>query len=413
VSLQDGDTVKAGDTVLTVSVQFPASCAECGESLDVYLSSSKGKQRDVVVFCDRCWQERCRESKGVEARLEPKDLIRGTCGVCGKEVEVEGAARPVGEHVCAACQARMLKKKGLLQKLLHTTSQSGRPEGIPAIRDYELRKSIGKGRLGTVYVARGKADRRQVAMKVIFSSGFSDAALSSQLNRCLEEVRSLRHPNLVEVLDYGSASGLYYIVTEYSEFGNIKRLIERRRGKLGLTEALPLMQQALESLAFIHQRGFFHGDLKPQNLLLMGREGAWRACISDMKLLSSIEELGLAGTITSEDPDVLPFTPRELLTGSGVAGPTADVWSIAAIFYYMLTGRIPTERKRETDRLASLIEPSIMPTGQRSPDLMPELAQLIDDSLNLDPRQRPSDAQQMLERLRKVQVRVVHLTIAQ
>jgi hypothetical protein len=413
VPLQDGDAVKAGDTIFTVGIQIPVCCSTCGKAMDLYRPASRPGSEEGAVFCGDCWQEHCRTGKRAETRIGAKVPVRKNCNVCGKSVESEGVARSDSEVVCPSCQAKMLKKKGLLQKHLHETSQSGRPDSIPSIQKYELRKSIGKGRLGTVYVARSKVERRQVAMKVIFSSGFADSAVSGQFNRRIEEIRNLRHPNLIEILDYGSASGSYYIVTEYSEFGNIKRLIERRRGKMGLTEALPLMQQALEGLAFIHEKRFFHGDIKPQNLLLMGREGAWRACISDTRLLTSFQELGLAGTITEEDPDALPFTPRELLTGSGVAGPTADVWSIAAIFYYMLTGRIPHDRKRETDHLVSLIEPSIIPAGQRSPDLMPELARLLDDSLSLDPRQRPADAQQMLERLRKVQVRVVHLTIAQ
>jgi hypothetical protein len=412
ISLDDGDTVKTGDTAFAVGLELPVPCSSCGCSLDLYCRASKSLLRNCAVFCERCRQNLRMESEGQVTRIAVKPSIRIHCSVCKKDLTAESDSWRQGEYVCPSCQEKMLKKKSLLQEVLNTTSQSGRREGIPSIRNYEIRKSLGKGRLGTVYLAKGKGEKRQVAVKVIFSTAVSNTVVPELFNSRLQEIRALRHPNLIELIDHGSASGSFYLVTEYCEFGNISRLLARRHGKLGLPEALPLMQQALEGLACIHHKGFSHGDLKPQNLLLAGQEGAWVVRISDFGLLGCLQELGLGGTLASEDPVALAFTPRELLTGSGSPGPAADVWSIAAVFYHMLTGTIPHKRKIESDPLASLIEPVILPAGERNADLLPEIAQLLDDCLKLDPRQRPRNAQEMLDRLRKIQVRVVRLTLA-
>jgi len=412
ILLHEGDVIKAGDTMFRISLEAPVLCTGCGESVNLYTAGAKNNSVRQKVFCEDCWEQLRRESKEFVRSVEAMASVRSICTVCDKEVATEAGPWKLGEFICERCRSKMVKNKNLLQKLLNTTSSSGRPDWKCALKDYDIRKHLGTGRLGPVYLARGKKDRRQVAVKVIFSSTVQDPGTVAQYNSMLEDIRGMRHPNLLEPVDYGSAGGAFYCVTEYCDSGNISHLLAKRRGKLGLHEALPIMEQALAGLAFIHQEGLFHGNLKPGNILLAGADGSWNVRIADFGLPGIFRELGLGGLIASEDPAALAYTPPELLTGAGIAGPLTDVWSIAAIFYHMLTGCIPHERKREVDPFASLIEPVIVPSAERTPDIVPEVANLLDDFLKLNQHQRPQNAGEMLERLRKIQVRVVRLTLA-
>ena len=161
--------------------------------------------------------------------------------------------------------------------------------------------------------------------------------------REIENMRRLRHQHIVNFLDYGSVGGVFYILLEYCEGGNVSDLMSRHGGRFGLDEARPIMLQVMEGLAYAHKKGFVRRDLKPQNILLTGKEIPLTAKIADMGLAKNFAQAGLSGmTATGSFAGSFPFMPREQVTNFKFVKPVSDVWSMGATFYNILTDQFPS-----------------------------------------------------------------------
>jgi hypothetical protein len=410
--LHHGDTIKAGGTTFTIGVELPVACASCGNPTGL-CSPLRGEKGASVGICYLCWRILSREAAPQEKASSHAAPICIKCSLCSKDVTAEAGSWKRGEYLCIACRTKVAGNKKVLKRFLDTTSHPSTKEGIPSIKAYQFKKSLEHGNLGIVYLARDKSNKRDVTVKIVLSKVVADAASQAELFDRFEIIRNLRHPNLVEVLDYGSAGSAFYVVSEYCEGGNIRQILARRDNKLGMHEAIAIMMQALEGLAFVHRKGLHHGNLKPENLLLSGQEGKWIARLSDVHQHCSLQLAGFGDASLAERTDDLSFIPHEMLMGSGSASPSSDVWSMTAIFYYMLSGQLPQEIPGDKEGLASLVDPVFVPIRKRCSNITPELAQLVDDSLKLNPALRPQSASEMLERMKKIQARVVRLTLAQ
>lgn len=406
MQLHHGDKIQIGDTVLEVAVEAPVGCAVCGQSTRLCAPLIRGASAQTAL-CDSCL---ALALDNVRREAAVASVAKVICDLCKKDVGAESGPFRQGNYICEACRARMAEDKTVLKKFLDTTSHSWKRGGAPPIRDLEFRKTLGRGRLGTSYLARDKGGKRQVVVKVVFSKAIPDTVTQPELLSQFSQIRSLRHPNIVEVIDFGSAGNTFYVVSDYCTAGNVGQLMARRKGRLGMNEAAPIMLQILEGLAFAHKNGLFHGDLKPENILLNGDEGKWVARISDLGLSRTLQQAGIGNMLSMESASDFPFTPSELLTGSGTPGPASDVWSIAAVFYFMLAGRLPHDSQPEMDPLGTQIESPIVPISERCPDMMPEFAQLIDGSLRSG-ASRYRNADEMLAAMRKAHNKVIRLTL--
>jgi serine/threonine protein kinase len=147
-----------------------------------------------------------------------------------------------------------------------------------------------------------------------------------------------------------------------------------------------LMSDVLAGLAFAHDRGFVHRDLKPDNVLL-AEDGTAR--IGDFGLAKSFQNAGLSGmTATGAVAGTYHFMPREQLTSFRAARPESDVWSAAATFYYLLTGELARNFDDQSDPLATILRGGVVPLRQRDPALPEELAAVLDRALTDDPALR-------------------------
>jgi len=215
--------------------------------------------------------------------------------------------------------------------------------------------------------------------------------------------RSLRHQNLVEFLAHGSAGSGFYCVLEYCPGGSVFDLMTERGTSLTLAEAGQIVSQALAGLAYAHQQGFVHRDLKPQNILLTAKSGG-TAKVADFGLAKNFQKAGLSGmTVTGDVAGTFTFMPREQLVDFKYCKPVSDVWSAGATLYFMLTSTTPRDLPADrTKAAAAILHGPIVPIHQRVASIPDGIARVIDRALANDTRIRYQTAAEFRAALVKV-----------
>jgi serine/threonine-protein kinase len=177
--------------------------------------------------------------------------------------------------------------------------------------------------------------------------------------------------------------------------------MEQCGGKLILGQARPLMFQCLDGLNHAHRRGLVHGDLKPQNILLHCEKRKRIGRIADFGLARILDLAGWSGmTTTGRSSMDLRFTPRECITGLRGGAPHSDQWSMAAVFYYMLTGQ-PPHKFSARDPIAVILHSKTVPIRDWDSKVPRPVAQVIDRALSSDPERRFRDTAQMKAHLKR------------
>jgi len=212
---------------------------------------------------------------------------------------------------------------------------------LPEVPGLVLEEEIGRGGMGVVYRARRTADGRAVALKLI------PGAEHARWSRWLAELADLRHPNLVPLEAFGSHAGLHFVVMPLVQGGDLKErfgefAVNSGAGRDALRTAAALLAKVAGAVAFLHRRGILHRDLKPSNILL--------ASMEDRQPL--VCDFGLAGRLDEACPEspravgTPAYAAPEQLQG-GPLTPAADIWSLGAVLYELLTGRPPSRGRND------------------------------------------------------------------
>ena len=200
---------------------------------------------------------------------------------------------------------------------------------------YELQELAGSGGMSSVYRAYDRLLERQVAIKVLHEQYSKDPEYVERFRREAQAIARLSHPNIVTVIDRGEHEGRQYIVFEHVAGENLKETVQRL-GPLPVGRALALAHQAARGLAFAHQHGVVHRDVKPHNVLI-DAEGT--AKVTDFGIARSIErEDGITetGTVLGTSDYLAP----EQAAGQRVDA-CSDQYSLGALLYELLVGDVP------------------------------------------------------------------------
>ncbi len=389
VKLNDGDRIKVGETIFAVKLEVAAVCCECGCDI-ADADRDKCAWIGGTYICPKCKSKLI--SMGKPAR-KPEPV---RCQKCGKDVAGEIGRQRRGDYVCEACRRKVVEDPlELLMKLV--AERMGKPDaGAPAIRGYDIGKRLGMGGCGAVYLGKRKKDGLPVAVKVMLSKVAVDEKSRKRFMREIELTKDLRHDRIVPFVDSGSAGGAFYFIMDFCPGGDVTGLMKARGGKLKVSEAGPIMLQALEGLAYIHGQNAIHRDLKPQNILLMKTESPWNAKITDLGFGKCFDKHGFSGTtVTGAFAGTPPFMPREQVVNFKNATPGGDIWSIGATFYNMLTGKYPRDFPRGKDPLDIILNGDIVPVRKRDSGIPRKLAAVIDRSVANMPEDRFKSAEEM------------------
>jgi putative two-component system response regulator len=234
---------------------------------------------------------------------------------------------------------------------------------------YRIVTTIGRGGMATVYKAHHPGLDRYVAIKVLPDFFAED---ERYLERFLLEARSiarLRHPNILDVYDFGCEGGITYVVLELVGGGN---LAERLGLPMDIQHVVAILGPIASALDHAHGHGVVHRDIKPSNILFH-QDGA--PVLADFGLAKMATSIGkpTANGIVLGTPEYM--APEQAL-GEPV-GPASDIYSLGIVAYEMLTGRVPFQAETPVAVLLSHLAKPIPPT----PELTGELSGHIDDAL--------------------------------
>ena len=247
---------------------------------------------------------------------------------------------------------------------------------------YELEEVVGHGGMSSVYRAHDSLLERYVALKVLHEQYNEDEAFVERFKREARSVAQLQHPNIVTVIDRGEEGGRQYIVFEYIDGENLKEFVVRK-GRLDVREALEIALEIARALAFAHEHGLIHRDVKPQNVLL---NGDGRAKVTDFGIARSLDvEHGVTqtGTVLGTSNYIAP----EQASGQPVDVHT-DVYSLGVVLYELLTGDVPFPGESFVAVAMKHVQeapPNVLDTRG---DVPLRVAAAIDRALEKDPAQR-------------------------
>jgi len=342
------------------------TCPHCDAALEISGESStvmcnvclrkfNAKERKTVT-CQRCGAELT-----VPARAR---VIR--CGGCGERIELVPQSAPRRDSSEFVTETSIIlegppRHSDMLQETSMLSSPGAlgqqRLDGMRGEFDekYEVLEPLGHGGMGAIYKARQKRPPRIVVLKVMLNGKFASEKYRLRFEREAQAVARLKHPNIVAVYEFGEVKGQPYFTMEYVEGCSVKEYVIRHR--LEKRPICELMLKICKAVAYAHQRGVIHRDLKPNNILV---DGQGNPRLLDFGLAR------MAGDYTEESPQMSEagevmgtpsyMSPEQTLGRPEEIDIRTDVYSIGVLFYELLTDTLPyrIDRSRPLESLRKI-----------------------------------------------------------
>jgi len=247
-----------------------------------------------------------------------------------------GAALAAGADLCPRCL------------LAAGASSGGGPSSdfdVPAVEELaahfeelEIEELVARGGMGLVYRARQKRLDRPVALKVLPRELARDPAFAERFAREARALAQLDHPHIVRVHDYGQDDTYAWLVMEWVDGTDLRRVLEA--SDLEPRQALAIVPQVCDALQAAHERGIVHRDIKPENILL-DQHGRVRIADFGIAKLTSRAPVDVTLTRSQQVMGTWHYMAPEQLAGSAAVDHRADIYSLGVVFYELLTGRVP------------------------------------------------------------------------
>lgn len=254
--------------------------------------------------------------------------------------------------------------------------------------NYIILDKLGQGGMGLVFQAMHRRMERIVALKLLSPALSRDAEAVKRFQREVKAAAQLSHPNIVTAYDADEFNGQHFLVMEYVEGKNLGELVVRN-GVFRPQQAAEYIRQAAEGLAYAHERGIIHRDIKPGNLLLSA-SGVVK--VLDMGLArfeDSVQKNNVDGlTTTGQVMGTVDFMPPEQAVSTRSADARSDIYSLGCTLFAMLIGEIPFHGETVMARMLAHREEPIPNMNRINPEIPESLNDIFRKMLAKQPEHR-------------------------
>jgi serine/threonine-protein kinase len=263
----------------------------------------------------------------------------------------------------------------------------------------QMMERLGRGSQAVVYKARQLSVDRIVAVKVLLSRAARDPEARRRFVQEARLAAQLSHNNIVQAIDAGEADGYPYFIQEFIDGTTVYDLIKARGGALEEERALEIVIHIAEALAHAHSRGFIHRDVKPRNIMLT-KEGV--AKLADMGLARHAGDAGTALEEAGKAFGTPYYIAPEQVLGSPNIDFRADIYSLGASFYEMLTGRPPYTAPTPQQVMQKHVTGTLVPPDHLNASLSAGVSEVVEVMMSKRPKDRYNSTEDLLADLRAV-----------
>jgi serine/threonine-protein kinase len=312
------------------------------------------------------------------------------CSAVQRKMREMGVDEPLGE---------IMMKKGRLTAQQHSQILKKLGVQVSPIPGYSLLSKIGQGGMGTVYKAIQSSVNRTVAIKIMAPHATREPSFVARFLAEAQAAGHLNHKNLIGAIDAGAAGGYYYFVMEYV-VGKSCRDMVNSGGPLDEKTALRVALQMADVLEHIHQHKMVHRDIKPENILLT----------ADMTV--KLCDLGLAKSTISNDQSLTQegltvgtpyFMSPEQIRGEKDIDIRADLYSLGATLYYLVSQRHPFEGQSAAETMSMHLKQAVPDVRKAAPKVSEDFAHVVHKLMAKNRAERYQTPQDLAEDLRTVE----------
>ena len=272
-----------------------------------------------------------------------------------------------------------------------TATQAVAPKKTQRLGDFELVGKLGKGAMGSVYLAKQLSSNRTVALKLLPRDLAQEEEFLERFRREARAAMKLSHPNIVAAYDMGEVGNYHYIAMEFVDGPNLE-LILQKKGRLGQDEVLKVALDMSAALEEAEAHKIVHRDIKPANILSSNSQRLYK--LTDMGLASASagdKRVTMAGFCVGTPFYVSPEQAR----GDRDVDSRADIYSLGATLYHLATGRVPFEGSNPMVVMTKHLQEEPDLPHVREPAVPLHLSALIQRMMAKDPDKRQQTAREL------------------
>jgi eukaryotic-like serine/threonine-protein kinase len=336
----------------------------------------------------------------------------------GRHVIDMGFATPDEVSHCLAQSKQTIEENNqrsladlLVENEYVTQRQMGRLKEILAaersgqkIPGYKVLGKLGAGAMATVFKAKQLSLDRIVAIKVLPKKLSGNPQFIERFYAEGRAAAQLNHPNIVQAYDVNKAGEYHYFVMEYVEGNTVYDEIQKLK-RIPETDAIDATIQVAEALMHAHTRGLIHRDVKPKNIMLTKQQGVvglGMAKLADMGLARAMSDVEAAEAEAGKAFGTPYYISPEQVKGEVNIGPPADIYSLGATLYHMLTGSVPFDGKNPSAVMHKHVKAELVPPDHVNPKLSAGVSEVIEMMMAKDPAKRYQSCKDLLTDLRAV-----------
>jgi len=259
---------------------------------------------------------------------------------------------------------------------------------------YEVQKELGRGAMGVVYLARDPYMTRLVAVKVMAQEYASDPQFIQRFLAEAQAIANLEHAYIVPVYDFGAHQGQPFLVMRHMASGALQRYVTA--DPFQLSEVSQIMERICDALDEAHERGIVHRDVKPGNILLDKRGGAF-LCDFGLARFAAANHQGLGDMFLVGTPEYM--SPEQVMGDETT--PRSDIYSLGAILYELLSGRLPFYDNRPMYLVMKHVNEPVPDLLKANPDLPQAVGEVVQRAMAKKPADRYASAGEFSEALTK------------